>query len=116
MDQLPLARRSQYAALIRDEGVLVVWSDSINALIPSTRALELSVIALIQSGKRIVPTSPSNSNITALAALPVPDSADDVEKAEPLDTVRPKVLVSPISNGLALMIVAILMGLGLSKC
>lgn len=122
MDELPTARKSQYAALIRDESVLVVWADSVESLIPSAKALEQSLINLIWSGKKRTPLLGSTTSLHSPAgrsgivpdALPVPDEVIDEEKAE-VSVVRPVALISPIVSGLAFGLMVILMGLGISE-
>lgn len=41
------ARKNQYAAFVRDEGVLVVWADSVQKVVPSAQAIENSLVAFL---------------------------------------------------------------------
>lgn len=50
LDQLPhlaRARKHQYAAFIRDEGVLCVWADAVESIVKTTEDLEQSLIDYI---------------------------------------------------------------------
>jgi hypothetical protein len=121
MDRLALARRSQYAALIRDEGVLVVWADSVDSLIPTTDALEHSLIQLVRSGRGHARSPPSSNSVSASqleTPLPVPEPSADPEKALAVSGYAPRQLamVSPITSGIAVMVLMILIGLGVSEC
>jgi hypothetical protein len=118
VNQLPIARRSQYAALIRDEGVLVVWADSVDALIPTTQALEKSLIEFIRSGRRQMRSSPSSVNILTTqleTPLEVPEAQSDPEKAVEEYKARPQTLISAFTCGLAMTVLMVLVGLGMSE-
>lgn len=41
------ARKNQYAAFVRDEGVLVVWADTVDQVVPSAKAIEASLVAFL---------------------------------------------------------------------
>jgi hypothetical protein len=47
IEALGNARKNQYAAFVRDEGVLVVWADSVQALIPTAKTVEASLVAFL---------------------------------------------------------------------
>jgi hypothetical protein len=118
MEQLAIARRSQYAALIRDEGVFVVWADSVDALIPTAQALETSLIEFIRSGRKQMRSSPSYKNIVATqleSPLEVPDAQADPEKAIEEYTPRQQPLISAYVGGLAMTVLMVLMGIGMSE-
>lgn len=41
------ARKNQYAAFVRDEGVLVVWADTVQQIVPTAKAIEASLVAFL---------------------------------------------------------------------
>lgn len=41
------ARKNQYAAFVREEGVLVVWADTVQTLIPTAKTIEASLVAFL---------------------------------------------------------------------
>jgi len=51
VEQLARARKHQYAAFIRSEEVLCVWSDHVEAVIPAAESLEESLIQFIWRGE-----------------------------------------------------------------
>lgn len=44
IESLGNARKSQYAAFVREEGVLVVWADTVQSLIPTAKTIEACLI------------------------------------------------------------------------
>ncbi|KAF9782477.1 glycosyl transferase family group 2-domain-containing protein [Thelephora terrestris] len=90
MSMLPSADKEQCGAFIRDERVMVVWTDDFDTIIPLAREFEEKLIKLVWQNR--VAFSASNST----AQTPV-DTSSDVrlnEKAEsspPESTVRDKV-------------------------
>ncbi|KAH7919846.1 hypothetical protein BV22DRAFT_1022266 [Leucogyrophana mollusca] len=65
---LPGADKEQRAAFIRDERVLVVWSDSLNAIIPTARDFEDRLIRLLWRTRP--PVSSISSTIPSSASAP----------------------------------------------
>lgn len=55
---LPHADKEQCAAFVRDERVLVVWSDDLDAIIPACRELEDRLIKLLWRSRPTVPGTP----------------------------------------------------------
>ena len=47
LDDLPRARKHQYAAFIRDECTLLIWADQANRVIDVARAMEKKMIDLV---------------------------------------------------------------------
>ncbi|KAJ6551523.1 glycosyl transferase family group 2-domain-containing protein [Mycena capillaripes] len=64
MLMLPHADKEQCAAFIRDERVLVVWSESLDAIIPTCQDFEDRLIKLLWRSR---PTGPTTSNPGSLA-------------------------------------------------
>ncbi|KAI0711643.1 glycosyl transferase family group 2-domain-containing protein [Earliella scabrosa] len=67
MVDLPTADKEQSAAFIRDERVLVVWSDSIDAIIPTCRDFEERLIKLLL----VSPHRPQSGSLPASAAASI---------------------------------------------
>jgi hypothetical protein len=47
IEHIGSARKNQYAAFVREEGVLVVWADTVQALIPTAKSVEASLVAFL---------------------------------------------------------------------
>jgi len=47
IEALGNARKNQYAAFVREEGVLVVWADNVQNLIPTAKTIEASLVAFL---------------------------------------------------------------------
>jgi hypothetical protein len=47
IESIGSARKNQYAAFVREEGVLVVWADSVQSLIPTAKTIEASLVAFL---------------------------------------------------------------------
>jgi hypothetical protein len=47
IESIANARKNQYAAFIREEGVLVVWADTVQSLIPTAKKIEASLVAFL---------------------------------------------------------------------
>jgi hypothetical protein len=85
--------------------------------------LEESLIRLVRTGKKrpasLGSSTPSNTSSPPPTPTlgPVVDLTEtgDPEKAEALQTVRPYSMVAPVVNGLAMLVIALLLGLGLSE-
>jgi hypothetical protein len=108
---LPLARKSQYAAFVRDEGVLCValvkflWSDEADQL--NQRSLAFGGAS--DDGKEIASTRE--------AALVSVDDSEDPEKSAILAArkLRPVALIAPAATGCAAAAAVILLSLGLRE-
>lgn len=74
MNFLPRAEKEQCAAFIRDERVIVIWSDSFDTIIPLCRDLEEKLIKLVWRFRHLVssvsttPPSTNSVSVTASAA------------------------------------------------
>ncbi|KAG2368937.1 glycosyl transferase family group 2-domain-containing protein [Suillus spraguei] len=126
MSLLPQAQKDQNAAFIRDERVLVVWSDSLDTIIPIARDFEDRLISLLWRTKppsthdlsiysekpvdhRLTPSSTANSDSQRRTWF-----SRDPEKLSQNHPSRPIMLYAPIYNGLSAALALIFMGNGLS--
>jgi hypothetical protein len=116
---LPQAEKDQNAAFIRDERVLVVWSDSLNTTIPIARDFEDRLIRLLWRTRpslpsihepSIYPEKPADPRLTPFSTVHsdsqrrtwfgrVVPSQQDSEKLEQKQPTR-IMLYAPLYNGL----------------
>lgn len=99
---LPQAEKEQNAAFIRDERVLVVWSDSLDTIVPIARDFEDRLIRLLWRNRPPQSTSQSSPSVPSSVPPSVPESlsghshahlAGSVplsEKASPLAAAQPR--------------------------
>lgn len=123
VSHLARARKHQYAAFIRDEEVLCVWADHVEAVIPAAEALEEALVQFIWRGE--------NEKKKINQAMIDDEEAEKVEFAEegsvvgpedPEDVVmrkvkkhwreRPVMLFAPIMSGFAIIVTMGCLGLG----
>lgn len=127
VSHLARARKHQYAAFVREEGVLVVWADVVEAIIPAAELLEEALMQFIWRGEE--------ENKKANQAMILADEEKAEHEAEggsiadealdPEDVAmrklkkhwreRPQVLIAPITDALSIMVVFALIGLGLRE-
>lgn len=129
LDTVPLlgrARKHQYAAFIRDERVLCVWADHVDAVIPAAEALEEALMEFIWRGES---ENKKNNQVMVmdeeLEAKSFVLESTAIEPGDPEDVVdrkirqhwkeRPTMLWAPISDGLAIMMCFTVVSLGLSE-
>ncbi|KAK7015029.1 Glyco-trans-2-like domain-containing protein [Favolaschia claudopus] len=86
MLMLPNADKEQCAAFIRDERVLVVWSDSLDAIIPTCHDFEDRLIKLLWRSR---PTGPLSSNPGSLAGSVLSHSELPARPLGPYDPEKP---------------------------
>ncbi|EIW68701.1 hypothetical protein TREMEDRAFT_11927, partial [Tremella mesenterica DSM 1558] len=127
LDEIPhlaRARKHQYAAFVRSEGVLVVWADHVESVIPAAEALEEALIQFIWRGEE------ENEKILAdlhreekeMALISGEDVPTEETGIDPEDIVmrrlkkewkeRPVVLLAPLTDGLAIIVTMSLIALG----
>ncbi|KAG2059448.1 hypothetical protein BDR06DRAFT_1003558 [Suillus hirtellus] len=129
---LPQAEKDQNAAFIRDERVLVVWSDSLDTIIPIARDFEDRLIRLLwrtrpplpsthepsiysekPADPRLTPSSTVNSDSQRRTWFGrVVPSQQDPEKTEQKQPARPIMLYAPLYNGLCAALAFIFIGNG----
>ena len=127
LDEIPhlaRARKHQYAAFVREEQVLCVWADHVEAVIPAAEALEDALIQFIWRGE--------DENKKINRDLVLEDEAEKREWAEENTIIEPGdaedvvmrklrqhwrdrqiMLWAPISDGFAIIICMVIIALGL---
>ncbi|KAG2336626.1 hypothetical protein BDR05DRAFT_896462 [Suillus weaverae] len=120
---LPQAEKDQNAAFIRDERVLVVWSDSLDTIIPIARDFEDRLIRLLWRTKPPLPSThelsiysdkPADPRLTPSSTISQNPSCADPEKASQKQSARPIMLYAPVYNGLSAALAFIFIGKGLT--
>jgi hypothetical protein len=129
IDDLPLARKSQYAAFVRDEGVLCVWADNVEDIIPMARFLEAALVKFlwsdeadqlnektVDSTSSVSPSSPA-LNSSEMIVPEISGESEDPEKAAILAArrIRPVALIAPVATGCAAATAIVLLSLGISE-
>jgi hypothetical protein len=117
IEHLARARKHQYAAFVRSEEVLVVWADHVEMVIPAAEALEEALIEFVWRGEE--------ANKKNNQAMIVQEEELKEEDMDPEDVTmrkmkrhwreRPVMLWAPLSDGFAIVLVIVLIGLGLRK-
>ncbi|KAG1740933.1 glycosyl transferase family group 2-domain-containing protein [Suillus lakei] len=130
---LPQAEKDQNAAFIRDERVLVVWSDSLDTIIPIARDFEDRLIRLLWRTRPPLPSThepsiysekPADPRLTPSSTVNsespkrtwygrVVPSDQDPEKVQQKPAARPIMLYAPVYNGLSAALAFIFIGNGL---
>jgi hypothetical protein len=124
---LARARKHQYAAFIRDEGVLCVWSDNVKGILQEAESLEELLLDYVwsQSSRRDKSGRPVSCRADANRGDYVEESPPEStpeEQVEDPETVRikqerrarPLMLYEAILVGLSIIVVCGLCGLGYS--
>jgi hypothetical protein len=127
MPSLGRARKHQYAAFIRDEGVMIVWADDVDAIIPAAEILEEALIHFIWRGEE--ENAKYNQALVVDAAISAQEKEGADIKEEDMDPEdieirrvkkhwkeRPVVLYAPLFDAMSIMLCMCLIALGLSKC
>lgn len=128
MTMLARARKHQYAAFIRDEGVLCVWSDNVKAILQEAENLEELLLDYIwsQSNRRekIGPIVSDRTDLDQGDSVQekAPDSATAEEVEDPEEAqikrdrkARPVMLYESVLVGCSVIVVMALISLGYSK-
>ncbi|KAG1781357.1 glycosyl transferase family group 2-domain-containing protein [Suillus placidus] len=120
---LPQAEKDQNAAFIRDERVLVVWSDSLDTIIPIARDFEDRLIRLLWRTKPPLPSThelsiysdkPADPRLTPSSINSQKPTCADPEKSSQKQFARPIMLYAPVYNGLAAALAFVFIGNGLT--
>jgi hypothetical protein len=128
MTMLARARKHQYAAFIRDEGVLCVWSDNVKSILQEAESLEELLLDYIwsQSSRRDklgrvisgrADPHREDSNEEKTADSSSEEQVEDPETARIKQDrrARPVMLYEALLVGCSLIIVLALCGLACSK-
>jgi len=123
VSHLARARKHQYAAFIRDEEVLCVWADHVEAVIPAAEALEESLVNFIWRGEdeakkinqaMIDDEMAEKDTLAEESSVVEPEDPEDVvlRKVKKHWRERPVMLYAPIMSGLAIIVCLGCLGLG----
>lgn len=129
LDEIPhlaRARKHQYAAFVREEQVLCVWADHVEAVIPAAEALEDALVQFIWRG--VEANKKRNQSITLDEeaekkeweegnTVVSPDDPEDVvmRKIKQHRRERPVMLWQPVSAGLSIILCMSIIALGLRE-
>lgn len=120
LSHLGRARKHQYAAFVRDEGVLCVWSDSVKTIVADVEKLEKALLDFVWNHehtqqKMTLPTLPGFAH-TANSEAPAADSGDaeDIEVSEQKKQwkSRPVIMYDSIIAGFNSILICALVALG----
>jgi hypothetical protein len=121
VEGLPAARKSQYAAFVRDEAALIVWADDAEKVVPAAQALEDALVTFLYNHRgstttTLVSTTAEKSGEAAKSGAASPSPEEDPEKAEVMAArkLRPVMLISAMISGPAAALAIIVTSLGLS--
>jgi hypothetical protein len=127
-------KKSQYSALLRDEGIVLVWHDDLDKILSQASSIEERLLGLIwgtgvspfgtsavitpnyNSPRGSISFTPDESKtmIAEVKALDGPESDLEAQSSESLD--RPLVLTSTFITGIAVfLIVYLVVGVGTSR-
>ncbi|KAG1764063.1 hypothetical protein EV702DRAFT_1155002 [Suillus placidus] len=118
---LPQAEKDQNTAFIRDECVLIVWSDSLD--IPIARDFEDHLIRLLWCTKPPLPSThelsinsdkPADPRLTPSSTNSQKPTCADPEKASQKQSACPIMLYAPVYNGLSAALAFSFIGKGLT--
>lgn len=116
---LPRARKNQYAAFIREEGVLAIWADKVEDIVPSASKLEerLFTFLVVREAGGMSNSSTMSDLKKEVGEMPTLENVEDPERArfEATRKQRPLVFISPVVHGLAIGLVMVLLSLGIRK-
>ena len=120
------ARKHQYAAFVRSEEVLCVWADHVESVMPAAEALEEALIRFIWRDEHEV--RKLNQQMDLDSDIQKEAGADDnvsIKEGDPEDVItramqkhwkeRPVMLLAPCSDGVAIILCMIIIGLGVRK-
>ncbi|KAK5115023.1 hypothetical protein LTR62_001720 [Meristemomyces frigidus] len=110
MESIPQARKAQSAAFIAAEGLLMVWDDDSNNLIPRAAAIEAELMDLIwQTGDDMqeIDEEYNEKKIPRVQALAI-----DEESGEPIPEARPTHLMNTVLVAITLCLIIVMLGSG----
>ncbi|KAL7424393.1 hypothetical protein Q5752_000075 [Cryptotrichosporon argae] len=124
VEHLARARKHQYAAFIRSEGVLVVWADHVENVMAAADALEEALIQFIWRGEdenrrinqaMLVDAAVEMDEKEAMSVLEEGLDGEDVEarRLKRQWKERPIRLIAPVTDGGSIIIAFCLLALGL---
>ncbi|KAJ3710507.1 glycosyl transferase family group 2-domain-containing protein [Lentinula guzmanii] len=82
ISQLPTADKEQCGAFIRDERVLIVWSDDLDNILSLCSDFERKLMKLVWNSRKTMSGTPSLLSVSGSASVPPSTTASDVNLAE----------------------------------
>jgi hypothetical protein len=108
IDDIPRARKHQFAAFIASEALLVVWDDDPSHLLERAKSIEAELMQLVwQTGE---PTE--EEDINEKRTPRVTEFEVDQESGQIIPEMRPTNLMNTILVGFTLVIVVVMLGAG----
>ncbi|GAB7356289.1 hypothetical protein MBLNU459_g7093t1 [Dothideomycetes sp. NU459] len=108
MEDLPRARKHQFAAFIASEALLVVWDDDANNLVNRARTIESELMELVwKTGEA---EDPDEAPVKKGPAVVTEEY--DAESGEALPEKRPTHLMNTVLVGFTLLIITVMLGAG----
>jgi hypothetical protein len=108
IDEIPRARKHQFAAFIASEALLVVWDDDPSHLLERAKSIEAELMQLVwQTGE---PTEEEDTNEKKNPR--VTEYEVDQESGQIIPEMRPTNLMNTILVGFTLVIVVVMLGAG----
>lgn len=112
MEELSQARKAQQAAFIFSEGLLVVWDDDANNLMPRASGIEAELMDLVwKTGEAAEEEDPMDMNNEKKPPRVVATEIDE-ESGEPLPEHRPTHLMNTWLVAFTLLIITVMLGAG----
>lgn len=109
MDDLPKARKNQFAAFIASDALLVVWDDEASNLIPRAKKIESELMELVwRTGE---PMDEEEQAATKKGPGVVAEEIDE-ESGKILPEKRPTHLMNTVLVGFTLLIITVMLGAG----
>lgn len=112
IEDLPKARKAQFAAVIATKGLLVVWDDDPSNLLIRAKHIENELMELAWDEDMVGDAPPE---ITEKKAPKVVVLKVDEESGEALPEERPLHLMNSIYVGIVLFIIIVLLGTGIRQ-
>lgn len=108
IEDLPRARKHQFAAFIASEALLVVWDDDANNILNRAKLIESELMELVwKTGE---PEDPEEAPVKKGPAVVTEEF--DAESGEALPEKRPTHLMNTVLVGFTLLIITVMLGAG----
>lgn len=108
IEDLPRARKYQFAAFIASEALLVVWDDDASHLVERAKTIESELMALVWKAGE-----PEDEDIDEKKHPQVADYEVDSESGEIIPEKRPTNLMNTVLVAFTLILVVVMLGAGL---
>jgi hypothetical protein len=108
IDDIPRARKHQFAAFIASEALLVVWDDDPSHLVERAKSIEAELMQLVwQTGETMEEEETNEKKVPRVTEFEV-----DEESGEIIPEKRPTNLMNTILVAFTLIIVIVMLGAG----